>query len=122
MWMLSRLAALLSLIFIASCSQAVSPQTGNTPAGSLDGTNDEADGGRRAPAGTNDESDWTAAVESGGESDRSALAIFERRIVPIFQSQKPSSCTECHLSGVELKDYIQPDQAKTFASLVEAKL
>jgi hypothetical protein len=29
---------------------------------------------------------------------------------------------ECHLGGVDLKDYIDPDQAKTFASLVRAKL
>ena len=51
-----------------------------------------------------------------------ALAVFEKRILPIFQAKKPSSCTECHLSGVELKDYIQPDQAKTFASLVSVGL
>jgi hypothetical protein len=55
-------------------------------------------------------------------ADESALAIFERRIVPIFQSQQPSSCTECHLSGVDLRNYIHPDQEKTFASLVAAKL
>ena len=55
---------------------------------------------------------------SGGE----ALAVFEKRILPIFQAKKPSSCTECHLSGVELRDYIQTDQAKTFASLVRVGL
>src|SRR5690349_5224637 len=53
---------------------------------------------------------------------RSALAIFERRILPIFRAKSPSSCTECHLSGVDLKDYIHPDQATTFASLVAAGL
>jgi len=46
-----------------------------------------------------------------------ALAIFKRRILPIFQAKRPSSCTQCHLSGVELKDYIGADQAKTFATL-----
>lgn len=60
-------------------------------------------------------------AEDGGEG-RSALAIFERRILPIFQAKRPSSCTECHLSGVELRDYIDPDQAKTFAALVGAGL
>jgi len=39
-----------------------------------------------------------------------------------FQSKKPSSCTECHLSGVDLKDYIFSDQAKTFAALKEQGL
>lgn len=52
----------------------------------------------------------------------SAIAIFEKRILPIFQSAKPSSCSECHLSGVDLKDYIRPTQPETFASLVAAGL
>jgi len=46
-----------------------------------------------------------------------ALAIFKRRILPIMNSPMQSSCTECHLSGVELKDYIHSDQATTFAAL-----
>ncbi len=52
----------------------------------------------------------------------SALSLFERRILPIFNSPKPSSCSECHLAGVDLKDYIRPTQAETFASLVRAGL
>jgi hypothetical protein len=52
----------------------------------------------------------------------SALALFEKRILPIFQSAKPSSCTECHLSGVELRDYIRPSQQETFAALLAAEM
>jgi len=48
------------------------------------------------------------------------LEIFEKRILPIFQSAKPSSCAECHLSGVDLKEYIRPTQEATFGSLVNA--
>lgn len=59
---------------------------------------------------------------SASDGDRTALAVFEKRILPIFQAKKPSSCTECHLSGVDLKDYIQPSQEKTFASLVSVGL
>ncbi len=51
-----------------------------------------------------------------------SLAVFEKRILPILQASKPSSCTECHLSGVELKDYIFPEQDKTFAALVKADM
>ncbi|MGC1272325.1 MAG: hypothetical protein WBC44_01355 [Planctomycetaceae bacterium] len=51
-----------------------------------------------------------------------ALSIFERRLLPIFKSPKPSSCSECHLSGVDLKDYIRPTQAETFSALVRAGL
>lgn len=43
--------------------------------------------------------------------------IFERRIMPIFKSPNPSSCTQCHLAGVELKNYILPSHEKTFLSL-----
>ena len=28
--------------------------------------------------------------------------VFEQRIMPIFKSPNPSSCTECHLAGVDL--------------------
>ena len=55
-----------------------------------------------------------------GQEKQSALAVFEKRILPIFQSAKPSSCSECHLSGVDLKDYIHADPQETFISLVEA--
>src|SRR5678815_2853849 len=44
-------------------------------------------------------------------------AIFEQRIMPIFKSPNPSSCTECHLAGVDLKNYILPSHEKTFVSL-----
>lgn len=54
--------------------------------------------------------------------EESSLRIFEKRILPIFQAAKPSSCAECHLSGVDLKDYIRPTQRETFASLVAAGL
>jgi hypothetical protein len=71
-----------------------------------------------APTPVEDRSD---SVETS-KSDITALAVFENRILPIFQAKKPSSCTECHLSGVDLKDYIHPSQEKTFASLVSVGL
>jgi len=48
--------------------------------------------------------------------------IFEQRIVPIFKSPNPSSCVQCHLAGVDLKDYILPDAERTFRSLRDQKL
>lgn len=67
----------------------------------------------------------TRPAASSPEADtkvESSEQIFQRRILPIFQSAKPSSCTECHLSGVDLKQYIRPNQAETFAALREASL
>ncbi|MCA9030425.1 MAG: hypothetical protein KDA66_06420 [Planctomycetaceae bacterium] len=64
------------------------------------------------------------AFAQSGERTPTAnsLAVFEQRILPILQSQKPSSCSECHLSGVDLKEYIRPTQTETFASLVAGGL
>ncbi len=45
------------------------------------------------------------------------LEIFEQRIMPIFNSPNPSSCVQCHLSNVDLKDYILPDSRATFVAL-----
>ncbi len=56
---------------------------------------------------------------SGGEY---ALDVFKQRITPILQSPQPSSCTECHLSGVDLKQYIGDTQEETFAALRAAGL
>ncbi len=61
---------------------------------------------------------WVKPVEPSAN----AGALFTKRILPIFNSPKPSSCNECHLSGVDLKDYLFPDQAKTFAAMVKGKL
>jgi hypothetical protein len=50
------------------------------------------------------------------------LELFKTRITPILNSPRPSSCTECHLSGVDLKNYIGKNQQETFASLRAAGL
>jgi hypothetical protein len=47
----------------------------------------------------------------------SPAEVFEQRIAPIFKSPNPSSCTQCHLSGVDLKDYLLPSSEKSFLSL-----
>ena len=49
--------------------------------------------------------------------EASALALFEQRIMPIFRSPQPSSCVQCHLASVDLKNYILPSPEKTFVSL-----
>ena len=53
----------------------------------------------------------------GVASAQTPAEVFEKRIVPIFKSPNPSSCMQCHLAGVDLKDYILPDAEKTFRSL-----
>ena len=55
------------------------------------------------------------AEDADGQT--AALELFERRIMPIFRSPQPSSCVQCHLASVELKNYILPSHEKTFVSL-----
>lgn len=62
------------------------------------------------------------AVMSSVSFADDSRAVFERRILPILNSPKPSSCAECHLSGVDLKDYLRPDPTETFVALREAGL
>lgn len=63
-----------------------------------------------------------AQGQQARDESESTLALFEKRILPIFRAEKPSSCAECHLSGVDLKDYIRPSQEATFAALLRGGL
>ncbi len=62
------------------------------------------------------------STSSADESGTSAAEIYQRRIVPLLRSEQASSCTECHFSHVELKDYLSEDPAETFAALRQAGL
>ncbi|MGI9472548.1 MAG: hypothetical protein ACR2NZ_13485 [Rubripirellula sp.] len=61
------------------------------------------------------------SVPEAGD-DQPALAVFEQRIMPIFRSPKPSSCIQCHLASVDLRDYILPSHEETFLSLLDQGL
>lgn len=50
-------------------------------------------------------------------AEETGLDLFEQRIMPIFRSSEPSSCIQCHLASVDLKDYIRPSHEETFLSL-----
>lgn len=55
--------------------------------------------------------------QAAEEESPSPEQVFEQRIMPIFRSPKPSSCIQCHLASVDLKDYIRPSAQETFANL-----
>lgn len=108
---------LLSIILcsMVSCSRNDAPHA-NTPPVEQPPTTDRHSYGEPSSLTDSD------GKSSQATDTNSSLAIFEQRILPIFQSAKPSSCAECHLSGVDLKQYIRPTQQQTFASLVSAGL
>src|SRR4051812_7306552 len=54
---------------------------------------------------------------AGADEKPTPKEVFEKRLVPIFKSPNPSSCVQCHLGSVHLKDYIRPSHEETFASL-----
>ncbi|HLQ44429.1 MAG TPA: hypothetical protein VK137_06860 [Planctomycetaceae bacterium] len=61
-------------------------------------------------------------IESGlaecrADEAASPTQVFEQRLLPIFKSDQPSSCVQCHLAGVDLKNYIKPSSDDTFRSL-----
>lgn len=60
---------------------------------------------------------FTTAIRSEEPADKNALQLFEERIMPIFRSPKPSSCVQCHLSSVDIKNYILPSHEDTFLAL-----
>lgn len=43
--------------------------------------------------------------------------IYQRRVIPLLRSDASSSCSECHLRGVHLKEFLYEDQQRTFAEL-----
>jgi hypothetical protein len=59
----------------------------------------------------------SSAAADDAIAESQALSVFEQRIMPIFRSPQPSSCVQCHLASVDLKNYILPSPEKTFVSL-----
>lgn len=56
-------------------------------------------------------------VANARAEETNSAAVFEHRIMPIFNSPDPSSCVQCHLSSVDLKTYIRPSSRETFLAL-----
>ncbi|MBM3963894.1 MAG: hypothetical protein FJ308_02345 [Planctomycetes bacterium] len=42
--------------------------------------------------------------------------LYQRRVVPLLQSPDGSSCSECHMQGMKLNDFMTLDPKATFAS------
>ncbi len=55
--------------------------------------------------------------DSPSETTNRAADIFRSRIVPLLKSNEKSSCSECHLRGIELSDFLAEDQKQTFVNL-----
>jgi len=48
--------------------------------------------------------------------------LYERRIQPVLADARPSSCNQCHLSGVDLSLFARSSPCETMACLIDAEL
>jgi hypothetical protein len=62
------------------------------------------------------------AVEESRQCLEASGALYEQRIAPLLATDRPKSCTQCHLSGVDLTLFVREDMCETRACLVEQGL
>jgi hypothetical protein len=99
------------------------PEAGALDAARLDAAVDGSrlDSAADAPAdaaGT-DAAPFDAAATCG---EAGALALYERKIAPLFAEDRPSTCSQCHLPGVDLGLFARGTPCETFACLAEQGL
>jgi hypothetical protein len=66
-----------------------------------------------------------AAGMSGDAATCSAdegLRLYDERIDPLFRDDRPSTCNQCHLSGINLRQYVQATPCETYACMVQQRL
>lgn len=50
------------------------------------------------------------------------LEVYERRIAPLFTEDRPQSCSQCHLAGLDLSLFVRDTPCQTFACLSDLGL
>lgn len=48
--------------------------------------------------------------------------LYERRIAPLFQDERPQSCSQCHLTGLNLELFARETACESMACLVQRGL
>jgi hypothetical protein len=46
-----------------------------------------------------------------------AVALYQRRIEPILRDDQPATCTQCHLSGIDLSLFVRDSPCQTMACM-----
>ncbi|MCA9655239.1 MAG: hypothetical protein H6712_12200 [Myxococcales bacterium] len=63
-----------------------------------------------------------SSADGSGElacTPEQGLDLYERRIAPLLEDDRPSTCNQCHLSGVDLGLFLQATPCETMACMVE---
>jgi hypothetical protein len=82
------------------------------------------DTGATAPDVAN-EADTAGLADNGSAAVCTAqeqLELYDRRIKPLVDGTQPSSCNQCHLSGVDLAMFVQKSPCETMACLAKQGL
>lgn len=54
--------------------------------------------------------------------DNEGLDLYEKRIAPVLEDDRPKTCNQCHLSGIDLSNFVQNSPCQTMACLEEKGL
>jgi hypothetical protein len=73
-----------------------------------------------ASCGTHDEA--AAAREASSQCLSDAGGLYQKKIAPLFATDRPQTCNQCHLSGVDLSLFVRADMCETRACLVDLGL
>jgi hypothetical protein len=65
--------------------------------------------------------DWDAG-SAHDCSDEGQRAFYDRRIAPLFEEDRPKSCNQCHLSGVDIDLWFKDTPCQTMACMIQEGL
>jgi hypothetical protein len=66
--------------------------------------------------------DGPRTYDGGVCSESAAGDLFERRIAPLLAEERPKSCNECHLSGIDFSMFARSSACESMACLVDQGL
>jgi hypothetical protein len=114
-------AELLAAAVLCACASP-SPNTGE----SSRGVKNEGAKVREAGAAKNDAGapNWVASLPPVDVKceDQDSTRLYHDRIEPLFADDRPSSCNECHLSGLDLQLFVRDTPCETMACMVSMGL
>lgn len=79
---------------------------------------------KRAPSTSSTDASAPVPPDGGAaiSCNLSPSLLFEQRIAPILADDRPTSCNECHLSGINLGQFVRSTPCETMACMKEQEL
>jgi hypothetical protein len=62
---------------------------------------------------------WDPPPEPVDCSPEGEDSFFEQRIAPLLEEERPQSCNQCHLSGIDLGMWVKESPCKTMACMID---